>query len=83
MVFSTISIFYLSFAPSSSLIRTAVCDELGRQPELLRDIAESGLDLENCEYWFERGIILIIAMLLVFVVVRVSFSYCAWSNGLC
>lgn len=72
MLLSATFISYLSFSPSSSSLRTSVCDELGRQPELLRDVAESGLDLENCEYWFERGVIVVIAMLLVFVIVRVS-----------
>ncbi|GJE84057.1 hypothetical protein PsYK624_001320 [Phanerochaete sordida] len=73
MLLSSISIVYLSLSSSSSLIRTSVCDELGRQPELLRDVAESGLDLENCEYWFERGIYVVISMMLVFVIVRVHF----------
>ncbi|EKM59116.1 uncharacterized protein PHACADRAFT_249349 [Phanerochaete carnosa HHB-10118-sp] len=73
MIFSSLTISYLSFSSASSLIRTSVCEELGRQPDLLRDIAESGLDLENCEYWFERGIVVVIAMLFVLVIVRVHF----------
>lgn len=73
MLLSSLAVSYLSFSSVSSVIRTSVCEELGRQPELLRDIAESGLDLENCEYWFERGIVVVIAMLLVLVIVRVHF----------
>lgn len=71
MLFSALAISYASFSSFSSLIRTSVCEELGRQPELLRDVAESGLDLENCEYWFERGIVVVIGMALVSVIVRV------------
>lgn len=49
-----------------------MCEELGRQPELMRDMAESGLNLENCEYWFERAVIAALGVLLVFAVIRVS-----------
>lgn len=71
MMMSALTLSYLSFSSSSATLRSSVCDELGRQPELLREVAESGLDLENCEYWFERGIVLMIAMYMVFVVVKV------------
>ncbi|KIP09161.1 hypothetical protein PHLGIDRAFT_29148 [Phlebiopsis gigantea 11061_1 CR5-6] len=73
MMMSAITLSYFSFSSSSATLRSSVCDELGRQPELLREVAESGLDLENCEYWFERGIVLMIAMYMVFVVVKVHF----------
>lgn len=71
MMMSALTLSYVSFSSSSATLRSSVCDELGRQPELLREVAESGLDLENCEYWFERGIVLMIALYMVFVVVKV------------
>ena len=63
---------YASF--SSATLRAAICEELGTQPELMRDLADSGLNLENCEYWFERAVFAVLGMMLVFVVIRVSNS---------
>jgi hypothetical protein len=70
---SAISISYASFS-SSSTLQASVCEEMGRQPDLLRDLAESGLNLENCEYWFGRAAVAILGVTLVFAVVRVSIS---------
>lgn len=72
VLLSALTMSYLSFSPSSSILRNFICNELGRQPELLRDVADSGLNMENCEYWLERGVILMIAMYMVFVTVKVS-----------
>ena len=67
---SAVTVSYVSF--SSSSVRAGVCEELGRQPELLRDLSDSGLNLENCEYWFERAVFALLGMLFMFVVIRVS-----------
>lgn len=70
MLVSAVGVSYASF--SSVTLKSEVCEELGRQPELMRDMAESGLNLENCEYWFERAVVAVLGIILVFVVVRVS-----------
>lgn len=77
MVVSALTMCYFSFR-SSSMLQATVCEELARQPELMRDMAESGLNLENCEYWFERAVVAVLGALLVFAVARVSLlSYFA------
>ncbi|KAI0683704.1 hypothetical protein BC835DRAFT_1423071 [Cytidiella melzeri] len=58
---------------SSSTLQAGVCEELVRQPDLMRDMAESGLNLENCEYWFGRAAVAILGEMLVFAVVRTHF----------
>ena len=70
VLLSAMTVTYVSF--SSPSVRAGVCEELGRQPEIMRDLADSGLNLENCEYWFERAVFAVIGMIFVFVVVRVS-----------
>ncbi|KAI0347150.1 hypothetical protein BDW22DRAFT_1322311 [Trametopsis cervina] len=72
MFISATTMSYLSFG-SSSMLQTSVCEELGRQPDLMRDMAESGLNLENCEYWFERVVVAVLGLILVSAVIRVHF----------
>lgn len=52
--------------------RTGVCEELSRQPELMRDMGEMGLSLENCERWFERAVMAFLAVMVIVIVARVS-----------
>lgn len=66
--FFTIFGIYATFRTS---VRTAVCEELSRQPELMRDMLEMGLNLENCELWFERAVFAFIAVMIILIVVRV------------
>ncbi len=73
MLLSALSISYAAF--SSYSLRASVCEELGRQPELMRDLADSGLNLENCEDWFERAVAAVVGVIFVFVVIRVSLTF--------
>lgn len=52
--------------------RATVCEELSHHPELMRDGLEMGLNLENCELWFERAVFAALAFMLVIMVIRVS-----------
>ncbi|KAI0700898.1 hypothetical protein BC835DRAFT_1411759 [Cytidiella melzeri] len=61
-----------TWLPSSTL-QAGVCEELARQPDLMRDMAESGLNLENCEYWFGHAAVAILGEMLVFAIVRTHF----------
>ena len=54
------------------MLQANVCEELARQPELMRDLAESGLNLENCEFWFERAVVAVLGVILVLAIIRVS-----------
>jgi hypothetical protein len=38
----------------------------------MRDLAELGLSSENCEQWFERGVLVFVGVMFVIIVVRVS-----------
>lgn len=66
---STIAVGYSAF--TSPYVRSGVCEELSRQPDLLRDIAETGLSLENCEFWFERAIVVVLGISVVLIAIRV------------
>lgn len=70
ILLSALAVSYTSF--SSSSMRTGFCEELSRQPELMRDLSDSGLNLENCEYWFDRAVVALLGLILLFVVIRVS-----------
>ena len=70
MLLSACTVSYASF--SSATLRAGVCEELGRQPELMRDLSDSGLNLENCEYWFDRAVFAVLGAIVMFVVIRVS-----------
>jgi len=61
---------YVKFKMST---RTGVCEELSRQPELMRDLAEMGLNIENCERWFERAVMAAIAVSVIIIVARLHF----------
>lgn len=65
----TIIAAYGAFRSST---RTGVCEELSRQPELMRDLGDMGLSLENCERWFERAVMAFAAISVIICVARVS-----------
>ena len=67
---ATLGVSYTTF--SSPYIRSTVCEELSRHPELMRDMGEMGLSLENCEQWFERAVVAILGIMFILIVVRVS-----------
>ncbi|KAF8530903.1 hypothetical protein JB92DRAFT_3081075 [Gautieria morchelliformis] len=68
---STIAFALASFRPG---VRAAVCEELSRQPDLMRDLADAGLNLENCEAWFERAVVASVGLMGVLLVVRLQFT---------
>lgn len=68
---TTVTIGYTSF--STPYVRTGVCEELSRQPELMRDVVETGLSLDNCEFWFDRAVVVLLGMLFLLIAVRLHF----------
>ena len=38
----------------------------------MRDLAEMGLNMENCERWFERAVMAFVAISIIVTVARVS-----------
>lgn len=49
-----------------------ICEELSRHGDLMRDLAEIGLSPENCEQWFERAVLVFLAVMFIIIVLRVS-----------
>ena len=59
----------VSFRPGA---RATVCEELAGQPELLRYLADAGLNVENCEEWFEHAVLGAVGVTAILLIVRVS-----------
>jgi len=67
----TLSFTYASFRRTS--VRTFICEQLSRQPDLMRDMAEMGLSIENCELWFEKAVGVMMMGMLVHIIIRLHF----------
>jgi len=65
---STLFVSYTSF--SSPYVRTSACEELSRHAELMRDMTEMGLNLENCEPWFDRAVLVLVGAQFILIVIR-------------
>lgn len=50
-----------------------MCEELALQPDLLRelDLNDIGINPENCELMFERGVVVFVGLVAIILVVRV------------
>jgi len=59
-----------TFSAFRTCIRTGACEELSRHPDILRDMVEMGLNVENCELWFERAVLAFMAFLVILSVIR-------------
>lgn len=73
LVFSFMFTIVTAFCASRQSTRALLCEQLSRQPELLRSVANSGLNFENCELWFENAVVVFTCVMLVTLVMRVSF----------
>ncbi|KAF8550495.1 hypothetical protein OG21DRAFT_1364871, partial [Imleria badia] len=73
--FCTLFAVLASSAAVDPSARAQVCEQVSRQPDLLRDVIDLGLTLENCEQWFERGLMAFMAMFLLRTVVRIHFIF--------
>jgi len=79
--YSIADLFFVTFAAISgayvistnSSIRTGLCEDISSQPEFIRDLADMGFNLENCEVWFERAVIGMMTLSTVVIMVRVHF----------
>ena len=69
--FCTLFAVLASSAAVDPAARAQVCEQVSRQPDLLRGVIDLGLTLENCEQWFERGLMIFMVVFLLRTVVRV------------
>jgi len=74
LVFVTLSTLMFAFACVQPTLRGAVCEELSRQPELMRNLGDTGLNIENCEVYFERGVVGIVAAMSILLICRMQFT---------
>lgn len=75
LVFSFMFTIVTAFTASKQSTRALLCEQLSRQPELLRSVANSGLNFENCELWFENAVVVFTCVMLVTLVMRVQFTF--------
>ncbi|TFY54407.1 hypothetical protein EVJ58_g8883 [Rhodofomes roseus] len=69
--FITVSTLFVSYTSySTPYVRTGVCEELSRHPDLMRDMVEMGLNVENCELWFDRAVVGMIGIMFILIVIR-------------
>jgi hypothetical protein len=62
-----------TYAAFRTSVRAVACQEFARQPDLMREMAAMGLNLENCELWFERAVLAFLMVMVVLVVIRIHF----------
>ncbi|CAE6514884.1 unnamed protein product [Rhizoctonia solani] len=74
LVFVTLSTLLFAFACVQPTLRGAVCEELSRQPELMRNLIDTGLTIENCDIYFERGVVGIVGVMSVLLICRMQFT---------
>lgn len=72
-VFGTLFAAIGSYAAFRPTVRSNICELLSRQPDMLRDFIDLGLTLENCEPWFERGVLAFMVTLIVITLIRLHF----------
>ncbi|ELU45905.1 hypothetical protein AG1IA_00073 [Rhizoctonia solani AG-1 IA] len=57
LVFVTLSTLMFAFACVQPTLRGVVCEELSRQPELMRNLIDAGLTIENCDIYFDYSVL--------------------------
>jgi len=71
LFFITFSVICGAYASSTHpSFRTGLCEELSRQPELMRDW---GFNDENCEAWFERAFTVVMVLAAIMIMIRIYF----------
>jgi hypothetical protein len=70
VIFAAISGAYV--ISNNTSIRTGLCEDVSSQPDFIRDLADMGFNLENCEVWFERAVIGLMTLSAAVIIIRVS-----------
>ncbi|KAF9782732.1 hypothetical protein BJ322DRAFT_168007 [Thelephora terrestris] len=71
VIFAAISGAYV--ISNNTSIRTGLCEDVSSQPDFIRDLADMGFNLENCEVWFERAVIGLMTLSAAVIIIRVHF----------
>ncbi|KAK2465963.1 hypothetical protein APHAL10511_001604 [Amanita phalloides] len=71
--FCTSFAIIVTYAAFHTTMRTGICEELSRHPELMRDMQEMGMNIENCELWLSRAALAIAAVMFTLVAIRLHF----------
>ncbi|KAI9513354.1 hypothetical protein F5148DRAFT_295130 [Russula earlei] len=74
--FCTISTLFVTYASFSYYsVRSRICEELSRQSNVMRDLAEIGLSPENCEQWFERAVLVFVGVMFIIIILRLNLVF--------
>ncbi|KAG9019468.1 hypothetical protein FRB90_001942 [Tulasnella sp. 427] len=69
---STVAFAFISSKPA---VRFMMCEELSRQPDLLRTLSDSaGLNVENCESFLDKAIVSVLVACGVLLFIRLQFT---------
>lgn len=72
LAFGFVSVVLFAFVSTKPAVRAMACEELSRQPDLLRSLSDSaGLNVENCESALEKAFAGILILLAVVLFIRV------------
>ncbi|KAG9000642.1 hypothetical protein FRB94_009599 [Tulasnella sp. JGI-2019a] len=64
-----------AFASTQSVIRASLCEELSRQPDVLRNLSDhAGLNVENCEGFLAKGTVGVVMVMFVVLFLRLQFT---------
>lgn len=70
--FATLLFAMASFHPT---VRSSICEEISRQPQLTSELGEAGLDLEDCEPWLQRTVVAGVGLMAIMLIVRVRLGH--------
>ncbi|KAG8933664.1 hypothetical protein FRC01_007804 [Tulasnella sp. 417] len=75
LAFGFTSTAAFAFISSKPVVRSMMCEELSRQPDLLRTLSDSaGLNVENCESFLDKAIVSVLVALSVLLFIRLQFT---------
>lgn len=75
LAFGFASTATFAFISSKPFVRMMMCEELSRQPDLLRTLSDSaGLNVENCESFLDKAIVSVLVALGVLLFIRLQFT---------
>lgn len=70
-VLALVGVAFACYRPSNW--RDSTCEGLSTQPDILRTLAQAGLDLENCENWIENVVLWVLISLSVGLMFKLQF----------
>jgi len=70
---TSLATLLFALATFSTGVRSSICEEISRQPQVTRELGEAGLDLEDCEPWLGRVVVTGVGIMAIILIVRLQF----------